>query len=84
MVELLNGGAFLVNGNEIIPDSAEALAAVESKTGKKVTKEEAKQHNQHKKEKMDKHAGNDLYQWQNVDVEHHFFYQKEASVRFFK
>ncbi len=42
MVELLNGGAFLVNGNEIIPDSAEALAAVESKTGKKVTKEEAK------------------------------------------
>ena len=42
MVELLNGGAFLVNGNEIIPDSAEVLAAVESKTGKKVTKEEAK------------------------------------------
>ncbi len=41
MVKLLNGGAYLVNGTEIIPDSAEALTAIASKTGKNVTKEEA-------------------------------------------
>ncbi len=41
MVELLQGGAYLINGQEIIPDSAEAQAAVCAKTGKNITKEEA-------------------------------------------
>ncbi len=35
MVKLYEGGAYLVNGNELIPDSSEALSAVESKTGVK-------------------------------------------------
>ena len=38
MVSLLEGGAYLVNGTEIIPDSAEALSAVAAKTGKTITK----------------------------------------------
>ena len=33
MINLFAGGAFLVNGTELIPDSSEALAAVKSKTG---------------------------------------------------
>ena len=41
MVELLQGGAYLVNGNEIIADSKEAYAAIKAKTGKEITKEEA-------------------------------------------
>ncbi len=41
MVELLQGGAYLVGGQEIIPDSADAAAAILAKTGKNVTKEEA-------------------------------------------
>ena len=41
MLKLYEGGAYLVNGNELIPDTADALAAVESKTGVKTTKEEA-------------------------------------------
>ena len=41
MINLFDGGAFLVNGTELIPDSSEALAAVKSKTGKDVTKESA-------------------------------------------
>ena len=41
MVSLLEGGAYLVNGTEIIPDSAEALSAVAAKTGKTITKEDA-------------------------------------------
>lgn len=41
MVKVLNAGAYLVNGTEIIEDSAEALSAVASKTGKTVSKEEA-------------------------------------------
>ena len=41
MLKLYEGGAYLVNGNELIPDTADALAAVESKTGAKTTKEEA-------------------------------------------
>ena len=42
MVELMQGGAYLVNGGEIIPDGPDAERAVFSKTGKNVTKEEAK------------------------------------------
>lgn len=41
MVTLLEGGAYLVNGTEIIPDNAEAQAAIKSKTGKDITKQEA-------------------------------------------
>ena len=42
MISLLNGGAYLLNGTEIIPDDGQALQAVKSKTGKDITKEEAK------------------------------------------
>ena len=41
MVELLQGGAYLLNGTEIIPDSADAAAAIQSKTGKEITQKEA-------------------------------------------
>lgn len=43
MIKLYDGGAYLINGTELIPDSSEAVMAVESKTGKKVSKDEAKQ-----------------------------------------
>ncbi|MGN0376308.1 MAG: hydratase [Suilimivivens sp.] len=42
MINVLEGGAYLVNGTEIIPDTSEAPAAVKSKTGKDISKEEAK------------------------------------------
>ena len=41
MVTLYDGGAYLLNGTELIPDNAEAVAALESKEGIKTTKEEA-------------------------------------------
>ena len=41
MVKLSTGGAYLVNGTNIIEDSPEALREIESLTGKTVTKEEA-------------------------------------------
>ena len=41
MVNLLEGGAYLVGGTEIIPDSAEAAAAVKAKTGKDTNRVEA-------------------------------------------
>lgn len=41
MVTLLEGGAYLVNGTEIVPDGAQAVAAVKNMTGKDITKEEA-------------------------------------------
>ena len=43
MIELKNGGAYLINGTEWIEDTAEAGAAIAAKTGKNVSKEEAKQ-----------------------------------------
>ena len=42
MIQLLEGGAWLVNGNQVIPDGPEAAAAVEAAVGKKPVKEEAK------------------------------------------
>ena len=42
MINLYEGGAYLVGGSELVADSAEAVAAVKSKTGKDITKEEAK------------------------------------------
>ncbi len=41
MIKLYDGGAYLVNGTEIIPDGSDAQAAVKSKTGKDVTQQEA-------------------------------------------
>lgn len=41
MIKLYDGGAYLVNGTDLIPDSGDALTAVESKSGVKTTKEEA-------------------------------------------
>ena len=42
MVSVLEGGAYLVNGTEVIPDSPEALAAVKAKTGKETQKDAAR------------------------------------------
>ena len=41
MVELYNGGAWLVDGRELIPDGPDACAEVKQKTGVEVEKEEA-------------------------------------------
>ncbi len=43
MIKLMEGGAYLVNGTEIIARSPEAEQAVLAKTGKKITAEEAAQ-----------------------------------------
>ena len=43
MIKLLEGGAYLVNGCEIIADGGDALNEVKAKTGKEVSKESAKQ-----------------------------------------
>ena len=43
MIELMEGGAYLVNGTEIVADTPEAQQAVLSRTGKNITKEEAAQ-----------------------------------------
>ncbi|MCR4617541.1 MAG: hydratase [Lachnospiraceae bacterium] len=42
MIELYEGGAYLVNGTELVADNAEAGAAIKSKTGKDVSKDMAK------------------------------------------
>ncbi len=41
MIELLQGGAYLINGTEIVADTSEAQQIITSKTGKNVTKAEA-------------------------------------------
>ena len=41
MIELMQSGAYLVNGREIIPDGPEAQQALLHKTGKEVTRSEA-------------------------------------------
>ena len=41
MIQLLNSGAYLLNGTEIVPDDAEALVCVKAKTGVETSKEEA-------------------------------------------
>ena len=43
MIQLLEGGAYLVNGTEVIPDTAQALDAVKSKVGGEITKEAARE-----------------------------------------
>ena len=42
MIELLNGGAYLVNGTDIVPDDASCHDAILSKYGKDVSKESAR------------------------------------------
>ena len=41
MITLSKGGAYLINGTEIVEDSAEAVSAIKAKTGREVSKEEA-------------------------------------------
>ena len=43
MIELLQGGVYLVNGTDIVAESSEATAAIKARTGKEITKEEAAQ-----------------------------------------
>ena len=43
MIKLLEGGAYLLNGCEIVADHGDALNEVRVKTGKDVSKEAAKQ-----------------------------------------
>ena len=39
MINLYDGGAYLVNGMDIIPDNQEAQAAIKAKTGKDISRE---------------------------------------------
>ncbi len=41
MIELIQSGAYLVNGTELVLDDKDAQAAVTAKTGKQISKEEA-------------------------------------------
>lgn len=41
MIQLTQGGAYLLNGTEIVPDSADAAAQIKNKTGKEISKAEA-------------------------------------------
>ncbi len=41
MIELLSGGAYLVNGTDVVLDTAEAAAAIKAKTGKEITQKDA-------------------------------------------
>lgn len=43
MISVYEGGAYLVNGTEIVSDGGKALEEVKAKTGKEVTKEAAKE-----------------------------------------
>ena len=40
MIQVYDGGAYLINGTEVIPDNAQAQAAIQSKTGKVISKED--------------------------------------------
>ena len=37
MIELLQGGTYLVGGTEVIKDDADAVAAIKAKTGKEIS-----------------------------------------------
>lgn len=41
MIQLFDGGAYLINGTELVPDGTQAQAQIKSKTGKEISKEEA-------------------------------------------
>lgn len=42
MIQVYEGGAYLLNGKELIPDNKEAAAVIQNKTGKEISREEAK------------------------------------------
>ncbi len=42
MIQLSKGGAYLINGTELVEEHAQVLEEISAKTGKSVTKEEAK------------------------------------------
>ena len=44
MITLSKGGAYLVNGTELLPDNGEATAVIKSMTGVEITKEAASEH----------------------------------------
>ena len=41
MVTLTEGGAWLINGRDIIPDNEDALSKVQAAAGRQITREEA-------------------------------------------
>ena len=41
MIKLTEGGAYLLNGTEIVPENADAAAAIKQKTGREISKGEA-------------------------------------------
>lgn len=41
MINLSDGGVYLLQGSEIIPDNSEAPAALKAKTGRDISKAEA-------------------------------------------
>lgn len=41
MIELTQGGAYLLNGTQIVPDGADAAAQMKNKTGKEISRSEA-------------------------------------------
>ena len=41
MIKLHDGGAYLVNGQTLVPDDGQAQAAIQAETGAAVAKEEA-------------------------------------------
>ena len=41
MITLYEGGAYLINGTELVPDGAEQRAVLKAKTGEETTKEAA-------------------------------------------
>ena len=41
MIELFSGGAYLINGSELVADTPEAAQEIKQKTGKEVTSREA-------------------------------------------
>ena len=43
MINVFDGGAYLVNGTEVIPEGPEASARIKAKTGKEPAKEAARQ-----------------------------------------
>ncbi|MBR4966140.1 MAG: hydratase, partial [Lachnospiraceae bacterium] len=42
MIQLSKGGAYLINGTELVEEHAQVLEEISAKTGKSITKEEAK------------------------------------------
>jgi hypothetical protein len=42
MVTLLDSGAYLVNGTDIVPDNKEAASALKAKTGRDIRREDAR------------------------------------------